>query len=115
MTATDLIMLNNYIIQFLLSIDDFDITCMTRFNKQYHHINQLQFQYFVKIQNQDIYMFLIIHYYIKIKHDSLLIDKLLETSDKDHVKKSDLFLYIKKMSIIIFYNICIFLRLINNI
>ena len=60
-------------------------------------------------------MFFIIHYHIKIKHDDLLIDKLFKISDKNYVKKSDLFFYIKKISIIIFYNICIFLKLINSI
>ena len=60
-------------------------------------------------------MFLIIHYHTKIKHDDLLINKLLETSNKNHVKKSDLFLYIKEILITIFYNICTFLRLINSI
>ena len=60
-------------------------------------------------------MFFIIYYHIKIKHDNLLINKLFKTSDEDHVKKSDLFLYIKKMLIIIFYNIYTSLRLINNV
>ena len=115
MTVIDLITLNNHVIQFLLSIDDFDITYVMRFNKQCHYINQLQFWHFAKIWNQDIYMFSVIHYHIKIKHDSLSIDKLLKTSDENHVKKSDLFFYIKKMLITIFYNICIFLRLINSI
>ena len=114
MTVTNLIILNNHVIQSLLSVDDLDITCVTRFNKQHYHINQLQFQYFAETQNQNIYMFFIIHYHIKIKHDSLLIDKLLETSDKNHVKKSDLFFYIKKMLITILYNIYTFLKLINN-
>ena len=49
MTATDLTTLNNHVIQSLLLVDDFDITCVTKFNKQYHHINQLQFQYFAEI------------------------------------------------------------------
>ena len=111
MTATDLIILNNHIIQSLLSVDNFDITYVIRFNKWYHHINQLQFQCFAKIWNQDIYIFLVIHYHIKIKHDSLLIDKLLEILNENHVKKSDLFFYIKKMLIIIFYNICIFFEI----
>ena len=60
-------------------------------------------------------MFFIIHYCIKIKHDDLSIDKLLETSNENHVKKSDFFFYIKKMSITILYNICTFLKLINNV
>ena len=60
-------------------------------------------------------MFSIIYYCIKIKHDDLLIDKLLETLNENYVKKSDLFFYIKKMLIIIFYNNCTFLRLINNV
>ena len=115
MIVIDLIILNNHVIQSLFSIDDFDITCMTRFNKWCYYINQLQFWYFAKIQNQDIYMFLIIHYHIKIKHDSLLINKLLKILNKNHVKKSNLFFYIKKMSITILYNICISLKLINNI
>ena len=115
MTVINLIILNNYVIQFLLSVNDFDITCVIRFNKQCYHINWLQFQCFVKIWNQNIYMFLVIHYHIKIKHDSLLIDKLLKILNKNHVKKSDLFFYIKKMLIIIFYNICIFLKLINSV
>ena len=115
MTAADLIILNKHVIQSLFSIDNFDITCMTRFNKQCHHINWLQFWCFVKIQDQNIYMFSVIHYHTKIKHDDLLINKLLETSNKNHIKKSDLFFYIKKMLIIIFYNICIFLKLINSV
>ena len=59
-------------------------------------------------------MFLIIHYHTKIKHDDLLINKLLKTSDKDYIKKSSLFLYTKKILITILYNIYTSLKLVNN-
>ncbi len=59
-------------------------------------------------------MFSAIHYCTKIKHDGLLINKLLEILNENHVKKSGLFLYIKEMLIIILYNICTSLELVNS-
>jgi len=49
-------------------------------------------------------------------HDVLKVDKILVIQDEeDKMKESDLFLYTQEMLIIILFNICIFLELINEV
>ena len=61
-------------------------------------------------------MFFTIHTHIKKVHNILKINKFLVIQDKeDKIKESDLFLYIQEILIIIFFNICTSLELINEV
>ena len=70
----------------------------------------------MKSYKQSIYVFLTTHICIKKVYDVLKVDKFLVIQDKeDKIKESDLFLYIQEILIIIFFNICTSLELINEV
>ncbi len=70
----------------------------------------------MKSHEQSIYVFFTTHICIKKVHDVLKVDKILVIQDEeDKMKESDLFLYTQEMLIIILFNICIFLELINEV
>jgi len=70
----------------------------------------------VKIQVKDIYVFSATYSCTAALYDDLRVNKLLEISDDKHdAKNSRLLLYIQEMLIIILYNICILLKLVNDV
>ncbi len=88
--------------------------CVARTNDQHHFINQLQIHHFTEARGQLIYVFPTGHFQIKKKHDHLRIDKLLTTQDSFKIKESGLFLYTQEMPVMILYNVCISLGLVNR-
>ena len=116
MTPVDVVTLNQQVTQYLSLSDSLDSVCVARANQCCHHINQLQIQNFAEAQEQDIYIFSADHSQIKIKHDGLRIDELLEIQNEiDNAKEPDLFLYTQEMLIVILYNVCTSLELVNEV
>jgi hypothetical protein len=114
-TAADVEDLNTRVAQSLPLCDGTDSACVTRMNQCRHVINRSQIRQFAEARNQDIYVFPADHKRTRGRNHDLPIDHILGTQDGEGTAKGPgLFFYTAGMPIMVLYNVCTPLGMVNG-